>query len=329
MVDLCTSFTLDWRDVSLSVESTLEPYILAKRAFIRNHDTYVCRFWLKGTCSKGQECPYRHSKGDKTIVCKHWLRGLCKKSDINCEYLHIYDLSRMPLCHFYLTYGSCNNTDCPFVHQSGDDRDQECPWYARGFCKKGPHCRQKHTRKEACPDYLAGFCHLGPECRFAHPKWEIILPEKKNIYDELEEDVDEESKEALTQQQNSQRRQFNNRNGPPQRYGGGPEQGGMGYNNSSSSSSNSNSFAAGGGHMGGPTGPPRRNLATVTCNKCKQQGHYATHCPNPPAEGSSRPLQDVLCFKCGEKGHYANLCVNPKRAPPPGGYPQPNKRQRT
>jgi hypothetical protein len=40
------------------------------------------------------------------IVCKHWLRGLCKKN-ADCDYLHEYDLDRMPECWFYTNYGEC------------------------------------------------------------------------------------------------------------------------------------------------------------------------------------------------------------------------------
>jgi cleavage and polyadenylation specificity factor subunit 4 len=52
----------------------------------------ICRFFQKGFCAKGQNCPYRHISGssgpknERTIVCKHWLRGLCKKGDL-CEFL--------------------------------------------------------------------------------------------------------------------------------------------------------------------------------------------------------------------------------------------------
>ena len=31
---------------------------------------------------------------------QHWLRGLCKKGD-QCEFLHEYDMSKMPECYFY------------------------------------------------------------------------------------------------------------------------------------------------------------------------------------------------------------------------------------
>lgn len=55
-------------------------------------------------CAKGAACPFRHVKGDRTIVCKHWLRGLCKKGD-DCEFLHEYDMSKMPECYFYSKFG--------------------------------------------------------------------------------------------------------------------------------------------------------------------------------------------------------------------------------
>lgn len=65
----------------------------------------VCKYFLKGTCQRGKNCPFKHSKmGEKAIVCKHWLRGLCKKGDL-CEFLHEYDLSKMPECYFFSKFG--------------------------------------------------------------------------------------------------------------------------------------------------------------------------------------------------------------------------------
>lgn len=34
----------------------------------------ICKFFLKGTCQKGHQCQFRHSKSERSIVCKHWLR---------------------------------------------------------------------------------------------------------------------------------------------------------------------------------------------------------------------------------------------------------------
>lgn len=60
-------------------------------------------FWFLSPLLGGM-CPYRHISGEKTVVCKHWLRGLCKKGD-QCEFLHEYDMTKMPECYFYSKFG--------------------------------------------------------------------------------------------------------------------------------------------------------------------------------------------------------------------------------
>jgi hypothetical protein len=107
--------------------------------------------------------PRRHR-----VVCKHWLRGLCKKGD-NCDFLHRLDHERMPECWYFSNFGECGNKECIFLHVR-PEKTTECPWYARGFCKHGQRCRNRHTRKKPCPKYLAGFCPEGPACQFGHPK---------------------------------------------------------------------------------------------------------------------------------------------------------------
>lgn len=61
-------------------------------------------FLLLPSPSTGGMCPFRHISGEKTVVCKHWLRGLCKKGD-QCEFLHEYDMTKMPECYFYSKFG--------------------------------------------------------------------------------------------------------------------------------------------------------------------------------------------------------------------------------
>ncbi|KAF9420707.1 hypothetical protein BGZ94_009045, partial [Podila epigama] len=138
----------------------------------------ICRFFLKGHCSKGTSCQFRHTRTDpsKAVVCKHWLRGLCKKGD-NCEFLHEYNLRKMPECWFYSKYGECNNgAECIYLHIDPESKIKDCPWYARGFCKHGPNCRHKHTRKVICQNYVTGFCPQGPNCPNGHPKYELPPP---------------------------------------------------------------------------------------------------------------------------------------------------------
>uniref|UniRef100_A0A6V3S1L4 Cleavage and polyadenylation specificity factor subunit 4 n=1 Tax=Lotharella globosa TaxID=91324 RepID=A0A6V3S1L4_9EUKA len=151
-------------------EKFVDDQMRQRRERLHQATMQICKFYQKGPCMRGDSCPYRHSRGERSVVCKHWLRGLCKKSD-KCEYLHEYDMSRMQQCTFFITRGECTNKDCTFLHQRPEDRQKDCPWYDRGFCQHGPKCRNRHRRRAACPDYLAGFCIKGPTCGYGHPKF--------------------------------------------------------------------------------------------------------------------------------------------------------------
>jgi len=130
-------------------------------------------------CSMGPLCPLRHIIKDKQVVCKHWLRGLCKKGD-QCEFLHEYDLSRMPECFFFSKYLACSNKECPFRHIDPETKVKDCPWYDRGFCRHGPYCKNRHRRRVFCPFYLLGFCADGRSCKFAHPSFNLPVSEPKS-----------------------------------------------------------------------------------------------------------------------------------------------------
>ena len=95
-----------------------------------------------------------------TVVCKHWLKGLCMKDD-KCDYLHQYDLSRMPVCPSSTKGRPCTNEDCVFKHMDPNDK-QVCPRYALGYCHKGNRCQFKHERGTVPPDYLPDwyFCEV-------------------------------------------------------------------------------------------------------------------------------------------------------------------------
>ncbi|CAD7088470.1 unnamed protein product [Hermetia illucens] len=138
----------------------------------------VCQFFNArdgSECDKGAACPFRHIRGDRTIVCKHWLRGLCKKGD-QCEFLHEYDMTKMPECYFYSRFNACHNKECPFLHIDPESKIKDCPWYDRGFCRHGPHCRHRHVRRVLCNNYLAGFCPDGANCKHMHPRFELPPP---------------------------------------------------------------------------------------------------------------------------------------------------------
>lgn len=152
----------------------------------------------------------------RTVVCRHWLRDLCMKGAA-CEFLHMYDLSRMPLCR----HGErCKIFSCPFRHISEGER-MECAFYKSGFCIHGPFCRYKHAKRprddlpvvadftlglsqmqagkdgekilrrpapkpneffkiSLCKHFMQGECPFGDGCHFAHGEHELrTFPRKQ------------------------------------------------------------------------------------------------------------------------------------------------------
>jgi len=206
----------------------------------------VCKFFLRGTCPRGTRCTLRHGRpGERRniVVCKHWLRSLCKKGE-SCEFLHEMNASRMPTCWFFMKFGECVNGDeCIYQHIDPERQRPECPWYNRGFCRAGPHCRFKHVRKAVCQLYLNGFCPAGLNCTNGHPRFEV--PD----LDKLVMAVMEDRSMGMSERQ--------------------PGYGGMGMQRDME---RSGSGGGGGGERA------YRPLHEVVCYKCGQKGHYANRC---------------------------------------------------
>lgn len=166
-------------------------------------DRPICKAFNTGHCPNGTRCHERHvtdpklggsgaggpTGGLNSLVCKHWLRGLCKKGE-HCEFLHEYNLRKMPECNFFMRNGYCSNGDeCLYLHIDPMSRLPPCPHYDMGFCPLGPNCSKKHVRRKPCPFYLAGFCPDGPDCKVGgHPKWSKDLDRPIHKSEKKEED---------------------------------------------------------------------------------------------------------------------------------------------
>lgn len=216
----------------------------------------VCEFFLKAACTKGGMCPFRHISGEKTVVCKHWLRGLCKKGD-QCEFLHEYDMTKMPECYFYSKF-ECSNKECPFLHIDPESKIKDCPWYDRGFCKHGPICRHRHTRRVICGNYLVGFCPDGSSCKFMHPRFDLPMGTEQPPLPPPTPAMQKNNSQVLNR--SSSLIQLTTQMSPVsvQRT---PQSSGLGQYQSTPM---------------GSKGP--RPLDQVICYKCGERGHYANRC---------------------------------------------------
>lgn len=264
----------------------------------------VCQFFncADGSmCDKGAACPFRHVRGDRTVVCKHWLRGLCKKGD-QCEFLHEYDMTKMPECYFYSRFNACHNKECPFLHIDPESKLKDCPWYDRGFCRHGPHCRHRHVRRVLCMNYLAGFCPDGSACKYMHPRFELPAPPeipKDQIPKRLPTchycaelghkasscpKMPPEQREMTIKQEEQRYRSLSyyKQQGQNHHHHYHHQQ-----HHQQQQQNNSNTMN---------TSVPDENAP---------EGAIKQESPQKPIP---RPLEEITCYKCGHKGHYANKC---------------------
>lgn len=246
----------------------------------------ICTFFLTSGCSKATACPFRHVKGDRTVVCKHWLRGLCKKGD-DCEFLHEYDMSKMPECFFFSKFGLCNNKECPFLHIDPDKKLKDCPWYDRGYCRHGPHCKNRHVRRLICQCYLSGFCLDGPNCKYMHPKYDLppsdptVIARKQLVCHTCGE-AGHKSFNCPTAIQTQIEKDAEGKPVVDKKpIGAGIPGSGTVYGRGTFHH-HGMVRAAGIPHTMQNTGLDeafKRNLEGVTCYKCGEKGHYANRCP--------------------------------------------------
>ncbi|KAL1651284.1 RNA-binding component of cleavage and polyadenylation factor [Diplodia intermedia] len=191
----------------------------------------ICNAFKQGHCPLGNACPDKHptSSAFNNLVCKHWLRGLCKKGEA-CEFLHEYNLRRMPECNHYSRHLTCSNgDDCLYLHIDPESKRPPCPHYDRGFCPLGPRCAKKHVRRDRlCRYYLAGFCPNGKQCREgAHPRWQDDLKKPEVRAEKSPEELERERalrEEEARREEERERERFEERNpgmGGPGKFRGG------------------------------------------------------------------------------------------------------------
>lgn len=135
------------------MELAVESFVKSNLGIKLDTDAQICTDHLSPSgCPRGVTCHLRHTSpsarnfrppspvpmsAHARTVCKHWLRGLCKKGQA-CEFLHEFNLRKMPECWFFATHGYCSSGDeCMYLHNGPRERRPECRAFVRGFCPAG------------------------------------------------------------------------------------------------------------------------------------------------------------------------------------------------
>ncbi|CCE65752.1 hypothetical protein TPHA_0M01770 [Tetrapisispora phaffii CBS 4417] len=178
-----------------------EPFLRQEYSLSLDPDRPICEYYngiSSDSCPLGNNCPKKHVLPifHNKIVCKHWLRGLCKKND-NCEYLHEYNLRKMPECVFFSKNGFCTQTpECQYLHIDPLNKIPKCEDYELGYCAQGPNCNKRHISKTLCQRYLTGFCPLGKGCDSAHPVFNIWNMNDDSIRIKKDEEINTRQSDA-------------------------------------------------------------------------------------------------------------------------------------
>ncbi|XP_054159041.1 zinc finger CCCH domain-containing protein 11B-like [Oppia nitens] len=79
-----------------------------------------CYFYYYSTCTKGDDCPYRHCEAalGSEITCTHWQNGKCMRA-ATCMYRHMESrINRSSIACYWETQPSgCRKPHCVFMHK--------------------------------------------------------------------------------------------------------------------------------------------------------------------------------------------------------------------
>lgn len=110
---------------------------------------HVCSFYVRGDCSFGERCRYRHDFMDnheEKLLKEHKLSGLDHSSLLTVLRQAIFgsdssSVDNAQVCPQYNSVPGCSiGSACPKLHL--------CSWFVKGTCKKGIRCDKSHALAE-------------------------------------------------------------------------------------------------------------------------------------------------------------------------------------
>ncbi|XP_011499793.1 PREDICTED: zinc finger CCCH domain-containing protein 11A-like isoform X2 [Ceratosolen solmsi marchali] len=85
----------------------------------KNHKDTDCYFFYYSTCTKGDNCAYRHEAsalGSET-VCSFWIEGSCQNQHCNFRHMEIKKNRKTIPCYWEKFPTGCKKPHCPFNHR--------------------------------------------------------------------------------------------------------------------------------------------------------------------------------------------------------------------
>jgi hypothetical protein len=159
-----------------------------------------CKFWLKGGCTKGANCTFKHDPAKKGKSPKEQPSakvapapsakkgakaddGKPPKGDKTPKGDPAAKDKRKPNPCYDFAKGKCSRgSNCTFEHRklSSDEKERMKEWTARSLSRdkgKPEKPRDKGESLPACAAYLTGHCAKGHRCKYQH----VDLPSRQTV----------------------------------------------------------------------------------------------------------------------------------------------------
>ncbi|KOC69291.1 Zinc finger CCCH domain-containing protein 11A [Habropoda laboriosa] len=85
-----------------------------------SHKNTDCYFFYYSTCTKGDNCPFRHEPSALgcEIMCVFWQQGKCLDEHCNFRHMELRKNRKSIACYWETQPGGCRKPHCSFMHKT-------------------------------------------------------------------------------------------------------------------------------------------------------------------------------------------------------------------